>query len=137
MNESEPGNHSSSAARVHSAFFLPSRYKECECVGAQHKSSPHLHLLRTRDPYLNNDNRPMPCSFTAGINEHSSDLDSACCTVIESLYANEAGGAGGWTSRSKEAIRHLHMWSDPSKCILLHAFTTALKCVFSVINLLY
>lgn len=89
MNESEPGNHSSSAARVHSAFFLPSRYKECECVGAQHKSSPHLHLLRTRDPYLNNDNRPMPCSFTAGTNEHSSDLDSACCTVIESLYANE------------------------------------------------
>lgn len=58
------------AARVDAFFFPPSSYKECECVGEQHKSRPHLHLLGTRDCYLNNDKQPTPHSFTAAIERH-------------------------------------------------------------------
>lgn len=38
---------------------------ECECLGEQRKHQPHLHLLGTRDWYVNNDQQPTPLSLTA------------------------------------------------------------------------
>lgn len=45
--------------------LIPSSDKECECLGEQRKPQPHLHLLGTRDRYVNNDRQPTPLSFTA------------------------------------------------------------------------
>lgn len=45
--------------------LIPSSDKECECLGEQRKPQPHLHLLGTRDSYVNNDRQPTPLSFTA------------------------------------------------------------------------
>lgn len=110
------------AARVDAIFFPPSSYKECECVGEQHKSRPHLHLLGTRDWYLNNDKQPTPHSFTAAIERHLfSDVGSAC-TVFGSLYADEAGGTA---DRRKQ--------SETSRCDLVHLNALSSVNLFSLI----
>lgn len=110
LSGGEPTALSIEGRRSHLSF--PATTKSV-CVGAQHKSKPHLHLRRTRDVNLNNDNRPTPNSFTAGINKRASDLGSACA-VIESRDANEAGGAGGPPDRRRHSTTFRHKMHSPT-----------------------
>lgn len=45
--------------------LIPSSDKESKCLGKQRKPQPFLHLLGTRNWYVNNDRQPTPLSFTA------------------------------------------------------------------------
>lgn len=120
MNKREGGTiHRCSKGRRFFFFFPPSSYKECECVGEQHKSRPHLHLLGTRDWYLNNDKQPTPHSFTAAIERHFFFWCGFCLHCVRISICRW----GRWNHRSKEAIWDLQMWSGPSKCTLVREFT--------------